>query len=190
MDKDEIKMALRETVEALKNEKGYDGVWVPKRSKTQPCSWKQGRAKAERKVFLPFAEMLDVVNFALDNTFVKMPDGRILKQNQGIPMGDPTSPGITIVTCARLESKFIKEIPEEEKKNFCAKRYMDDLLVITTNTDNKHQAEMLGRLDSDCYGNLKLVPGRENTFLETILSRQQYERTSKRQQYSRLVAQR
>ena len=46
---------------------------------------------------------------------------------------------------------------------------MDDLLVITANTDNMHQAEMLERLDNDCYGNLKLVPGRENTFLETSI---------------------
>ena len=124
MDKDEIKMALRETVEALQNEKGYDGVWVPKRSTTQPCSWKRGRAKAERKVFLPFAEMIDVVNFALDNTFVKMPDGRILKQNQGIPMGDPTSPGITIVTCARMESKFNihKGDPRGRKEEFLCKK--------------------------------------------------------------------
>ena len=34
--------------------------------------------------------MMDVLEFALDNAFIKMPDGRILWQKEGIPMGRST----------------------------------------------------------------------------------------------------
>ena len=84
-------------------------------------------------------------------------------------MGDPTSPGITIITCAWMESKFIKGIPESEKQNIMAKRYMDDLLVLTAKRDTDQQRAILDQLDDGCYGDLKLVPGRDNTFLENTI---------------------
>ena len=101
-------------------------------------------------MFIPFQEMIDVVNFSLENTLVKMPDGRLLQQNKGIP----------IITCAWMESKFIKGIPESEEQNIMAKRYMDDLLVLTAKRDTDQQKAILDQLDDGCYGDLKLVPGR------------------------------
>ena len=72
-----------------------DGVWVPIRSDKAPCSWKEPRrgAKAQK---IPFQVMLDVMEFSLDYAIVKMPDGKLMRQAKGIPMGDPLSPGMTI----------------------------------------------------------------------------------------------
>ena len=168
MPKTEIRQALIDTTKKIQKQLDVDGVWVPKRSTLQPCKWSRGRSKKEM-VFIPFKEMIDVVNFSLENTFVKMPDGKILKQDKGIPMGDPTSPGITIITCAWMEAKFIKQIPEQEKQNIRARRYMDDLLVLVARNNTKQQDEILEQLDDGCYADLKLVPGKENTFLENTI---------------------
>ena len=38
------------------------------------------------------------MEFSIDNALIKMPDGTLMKQNKGIPMGGPMSPGMTIAT--------------------------------------------------------------------------------------------
>ena len=38
-----------------------------------------------------------------------MPDGTIRHQVQGIPMGDPLSPGMTIMTCAWMEREWMED---------------------------------------------------------------------------------
>ena len=71
MPKTEIRQALIDTTKKIQKKLNVDGVWVPKRSTLQPCKWSRGRSKKEM-VFIPFKEMIDVVNFSLENTFVKM----------------------------------------------------------------------------------------------------------------------
>ena len=55
----------------------------------------------------PFAILMDIMEFALDNAIIKMPNGTLLKQVQGIPMGDPISPGMTITTLAWMENEWM-----------------------------------------------------------------------------------
>ena len=66
----------------------------------------------------------------MDNTLIRMPDGRLLKQVLGIPMGDPLSPGMCIGTCAWMEAEWLAGMRASTKHFFKAARYMDDILMI------------------------------------------------------------
>ena len=78
----------------------------------------------------PFIDLVNIMNFALDNTFIKDLEGNIWKQNKGIPMGDPHSPGMTIITCAWMEQEWMQTIENDEKKYFKMKRYTISLLFL------------------------------------------------------------
>jgi hypothetical protein len=65
----------------IKREKDMHGVWVPKRSTTAPCQWTYKGAKTVLQ-WIPFEVMLDIMEFVLDNAFVQMRDGKILRQNK------------------------------------------------------------------------------------------------------------
>ena len=69
---------------------------------------------------IPFEVMLDVMEFSLDTAMVRMPNGNILRQVGGIPMGDPLSPGMTIGACAWMESEWLQTIAKEDRKYFMA----------------------------------------------------------------------
>ena len=83
---------------------------------------------------MPFQVMLDVAEFSLDFAMVKMPDGTILRQVKGIPMGDPISPGMTIGTCGWMENEWMQTLTKEDKRYFRAKRFMDDILLVYAQT--------------------------------------------------------
>jgi hypothetical protein len=97
-----------------------------------------------------------------------MPDGRILKQVSGIPMGDPLSPGMTVGTCAWMEKEWLNGITDESKQYFRAARYMDDILCATVESNRWKEAKFkadLGR--SECYWKpLKLEDSGNTKFLE------------------------
>ena len=113
--------------------------------------------------------MLDVMDFALDNTLIKSLDGTLWKQIDGIPMGDPHSPGMTIGACGWMEREWLQTLSTATKDLFMAKRYMDDILMFyadTPNFDNTRFCESFNK--SDCYwAPLKLEDGKKDTFLET-----------------------
>lgn len=58
-----------------------------------------------------------------------MPDGTLLRQTKGIPMGNPLSPAMTIGACAWMEEEWMQQLDGDTKEKFVAKRYMDDILV-------------------------------------------------------------
>ena len=74
--------------------------------------------------------MLDIMDFSLDFAFTEMPNGQLLRQTKGIPMGDPLSPGMTIGTCAWMEKEWMNTITVQDQQRFRAKRFMDDILLI------------------------------------------------------------
>ena len=97
MPKDAIRPGLRDAANEMRR-LGRTGVWVPKVATSKPCAWSpKGR---HAKVWLSFEDMNEVLEFSLDHAYIKMPDGRLLWQKLGIPMGDPISPGMTIGGCA------------------------------------------------------------------------------------------
>ena len=104
-----IKHAIHSLVTRAEKE-GKEGVWVPY-ADTKKCAWV--KRKKEAGTWLPWIVMEELNNFALDNSFVKMDDGRILKQVTGIPMGGPMSPGMTIATCAWMEEKWLRVSPRK-----------------------------------------------------------------------------
>ena len=87
MPKEAIKLSAMELVSKLGTE-GQKGVWVPKSRQQKPswCSDKPSWCHDSSGTWMPFAELLDILVFALDNAFVKMEDGTILKQLNGIPI--------------------------------------------------------------------------------------------------------
>ena len=129
MPKDKIRFALRDILEKLRKNHSFEAVAIPSKD-TLPCSWVTMKTKrvAKTKKVIPFDDLLGIMEFALDNTFVKGVEGGILRQIFGIPMGDPHSPGMTILTCAWMESEWLSSLGPEAKGKFRAKRYMDDLI--------------------------------------------------------------
>ena len=157
MNKDDIKEGLKYVTDLITTTYGYKAVYIPNRGKA-PCQWKPRKGYKE----IPFATMLDVMQFALENTIVKGLDGELYKQTKGIPMGDPHSPGMTIGTCAWMEQKWLRSLAPEVRSRFRAKRYMDDVIIFAT------QGLDTGSLLQTCYHKpLKLEDARQDTFLET-----------------------
>ena len=113
--------------------------------------------------------MLDVMDFSLDNAFVKMPDGQLLRQRNGIPMGDPLSPGMTIITGAWMEDGWLQTIHDDDKDYFRARRFMDDIIMVYAKCDGWDASEFLRDFtESQCYQKpLTLEDGRDGVFLET-----------------------
>ena len=113
--------------------------------------------------------MLEVLEFAAGNAYVRMPDGTILWQAEGIPMGDPLSPGMTIGTCAWMEREWMQGIAPEDKAFFRGGRYMDDIVLMISKSERWDRTRFLNDfMASECYWPpLKLEAGTQGVFLET-----------------------
>ena len=85
MPKETIRFAIRDIFKRLQRS-GKKGVSVPRRATSKPYLWKQ-RDDASY-VWLPFATILDVLDFSLDQAVFLRIDGKFLRQKKGIPMGD------------------------------------------------------------------------------------------------------
>ena len=98
-----------------------------------------------------------------------LPNGNLLRQVHGIPMGDPISPGMTIGALAWMENNWMKQIHPEDKRNFKSARYMDDVLVFYVDNPQWDASKFCSDFSkSTCYHPpLKLVDGTDGTFLET-----------------------
>ena len=93
MPKEIIRFAMRALVEEARRQ-GREGVSVPSRSKTRRCTWK--RTNGGPWKFIDFSTMLDMLDFSLDQAIFRLPNGKLIRQMLGIPMGDALSPGMTI----------------------------------------------------------------------------------------------
>ena len=124
-------------------------------------------------VWIPFEVMLQVAGFALDNAFISMPgvgkSTQLWRQVEGIPMGDPTSPGMTIGALGVMEDEWMESLSASVKERFRAKRYMDDILLVYAKSDEwDHERFVADFTKSGCYHPpLELEDGAKGTFLET-----------------------
>ena len=109
------------------------------------------------------------MDFALKHAIVRMPNGTLFLQTKGIPMGDPLSPAMTIGACAWMENEWMHTIPQSIKEQFCAQRYMDDIMLLYATNDNWDYESFKADLQrSEVYVNpLTLTDGKPDTFLET-----------------------
>lgn len=165
MPKDAIRTGMREQLQMITEKHGYTTITVPNK-KSKACSFRKKPYRGY--TVIPFEDLLDIMNFTLDNTIVKHFDGTLWRQKQGIPMGDPHSPGMTIGTCAWMENKWMKTIPKEMKTTFRTKRYMDDVLMVYAENEKWDIEKIKRSLWQECYSPpLKLEPGTQGTFLET-----------------------
>ena len=168
MPQEAIKIGLRNWCHDISRATGKQGVWVPIRSKTKPCRWKYKGKRGDHK-WISFDVMLDVMEFALENAYIRMSDGRLLRQKTGIPMGGPLSPAMTIGGCAWMEKEWLTTIPGNTRRKFMARRYMDDILLFYTADDTWEHDRFLADFEqSECYWKpLQLEEGKHDTFLET-----------------------
>jgi hypothetical protein len=166
MPKDAIRAAMQDLVTSQRR-LGRKGVWVP-RARQKPCSWEAPNHR-RNGTWMPLPELNDILGFVLENTYVRMPDGRLLKQTLGIPMGDPLSPGMCIGTAAWMESEWMNGLADIDKCCIDGTRYMDDILLFTSNATWWDQETFLKDFTrSECYWKpLKLEPGKDDTFLES-----------------------
>jgi len=121
-------MGLRKQLKSIQKRFQVDSVSVPT-NKNKKCTLRHMPFRGWKSI--PFETLMDVIEFALENTLVKdIRDGQLWRQSVGIPMGDPHSPGMTIGTCAWMEDEWMQTIDEETKRYFRMKRYMDDVLSL------------------------------------------------------------
>ena len=168
MPKEIIRFAMRDMVEELKRVKQYEAIEVPSK-KTDKCQWKCRKKTAKGRTVIPVQVLLDIMEFALDNTYIRDKEGKIFKQEVGIPMGDPHSPGMAIITCAWMEREWMQGVAPEVKRFFKIKRFMDDILCFYVRNDRWDYEKFITDLcKSEVYVKpLKLEDGKEGTFLET-----------------------
>lgn len=168
MPKEIITQAVQDTCRKLQDKYDCEGVWVPRRGTKKPCEWMVTKRAEQMYTWIPFIDLIQIMQFSLDHAVIKMPNGKLLRQNTGIPMGDNLSPGETVIACAWMENEYMSSIAEEDKKHFLAGRYMDDVILVTKNEtkwDNKHFEKELTKY---CYvPPLSLEPSKEGVFLET-----------------------
>ena len=92
--------AARKIQQVIRRERDKHGVYVPRYSDAQRADGGRGKGGACSLYPVPASYAhgyaLDVAEFSLDFAMVRMADGTIMQQVQGIPMGDP---GMTIGTC-------------------------------------------------------------------------------------------
>jgi len=164
MPKAEISMAQRDTVAELARKYQLSGVAVPKRSNAKKCAWKPRKGD----VWLPFDVLCDIADFSLHNAIVRI-GSHLLHQELGIPMGDPISPGMTIGTCAWMEKEWMNTLASRDKLQFCAGRFMDDILMLYRKSPNWDYERFLADFArSECYHPpLELEDAKDDTFLET-----------------------
>ena len=167
MPKTAIEVAMLEIAETERRQ-GHEGVWVP-RAHSKQCQWRPPARGGHNGTWLPWDVLLTILRFTLHNAYVRMPDGRILWQEQGIPMGDPLSPGMTIGTCAWMEREWTASIAPGDTAYFRAARYMDDIIIGTVRAEGWDRERFLRDFTaSECYWKpLTLEQGTEGTFLET-----------------------
>jgi hypothetical protein len=168
MPKEVIRFAMRDIVQELQNGKQYEAVEIPSKQ-TEKCKWKTKRKTARGRTVIPMQTLLDIMEFALDNTYVKDMKGNIYKQEMGIPMGDPHSPGMAIITCAWMEKEWMGNVDHDSKKFFRIKRFMDDILCFYVENEKwDHERFVKDLCESEIYVKpLTLEDGKEGTFLET-----------------------
>ena len=164
MDKKMIREGLQTITQSITAAHGHHTVYVPKLA-SKPCRWK---SRAQGYVALPFTLLHDILDFALNNTIIKDFKGQLWKQVQGIPMGDPHSPGMAIGACAAMENTWMQTLGHE-KQFFRAKRYMDDVLLFYVKHPDFDDVKFLENFNrSECYPPpLRLEDASNNTFLET-----------------------
>ena len=80
--------------------------------------------------------MLEVIEFSLDNTYIRDRHGGLRRQVKGIPMGDPNSPGMCIGACAWMENEWMQSLTKDTKERFSSIRYMDDVMTLTARSPN------------------------------------------------------
>ena len=188
MPRDIIRFSLRDILAEIKKQGQYIGVRIPRHTKTKPCTWiqmpplrttRKGTHNAEyedvlrsKYVDMHFDVLFDIMEFALDHAVIRMPDNTLLRQSQGIPMGDPLSPAMTIGACAWMEKEWMNTIQPNEKRLFHVRRYMDDILMLyAVNKDWNHEKFVEDMQKSTCYvPPLQLTEGTQDTFLETRFS--------------------
>ena len=83
-------------------------------------------------------------------------------------MGDPLSPGATIIACAWMEMEYMNGLHDSDKKYFEAMRYMDDLLIVCKDAMHWDMKSFLTDIHANCYvAPLKLEDAAAGVFLET-----------------------
>ena len=152
MPKEAIRMAMREHILRIESTSGQRGVSVPRFSDTQRCEWRKRPASDKRMVWLPFQVMLDVMNFALDHAIIQMPDGTLMRQSKGIPMGDPLSPSMCVLTAAWMETEWMESLATRDKAMFAGRRFMDDILLLYAEAEGwDHDRFLSDFCRSECY---------------------------------------
>ena len=106
-------------------------VTIPK-CKSLRIRWgkQYGELDKSNSVTIPLDNLVKIAKFSLEHCVTKINRGKLLRQKQGIPMGDSLSPAFAIGTCAWFEEKWLQTIPTQDRWRIEGVRYMDDVLMV------------------------------------------------------------
>ena len=106
-------------------------VTIPK-CKSLRIRWgkQYGELDKNNSVTIPLDNLVKIAKFSLEHCVTKINRGKLLRQKQGIPMGDSLSPAFAIGTCAWFEEKWLQTIPAQDRWRIEGVRYMDDVLMV------------------------------------------------------------
>ncbi|GBG87408.1 hypothetical protein CBR_g45465 [Chara braunii] len=138
--------------------KGFKGVSVCLRGKV--CTMMRLNRKREGCVNLSSAEIKSIIQFEVQNTYVKCV-GSILKQEFGIPMGRNSSPALACLVCAKAEAVFVNSLGAS-RALLRGVRMIDEVAIVVAyrlgNIESNLAAHRIREAFESCYDlNLKLV---------------------------------
>ena len=81
MPKEVIRHGMRSVIKEIQTKTSYEAVEIPKHNNKE-CKWKTGKRCRKGDVVIPTQDLLDIMEFALDNTYIKDRHGRILQQKK------------------------------------------------------------------------------------------------------------
>ena len=125
-----------------------------------------GSSHSDDRINLSFKNLIDIVEFSVNNAFFTLGD-KIIQQTNGIPMGDPLSPAICIATCAMFEMSWFDKLTIENKEHLHIKRYLDDIYMVADKNKIPTIAEITRSISEDCYPKcLELESTPDDEYLE------------------------
>lgn len=144
MPKSAIETGLRHHLRRITERYKYDQVCVPNKQ-AKSCTFRS--IKRRGWTTIPFEDLLDIMTFALRNTVIRDFDGNLWKQDMGIPMGDPHSPGLTIGACAWMEETWRNQTEYSPSTvPLRVRRYMDDVIMVRANNSEAHAEKWVDNL--------------------------------------------
>ena len=145
LDHTSIRKAVRWLLESVRETSRRRETLVPMSLTGGPIHLGRSGDADTKRITLTFDEILDIINFDLNNTYFRVGD-TVLQQKVGIPMGSPLSPAIAQIVCAYYEYHTISQARLDGITNQVdGVRYVGDLTAVIFYNPNSTSSNVTGK---------------------------------------------